>query len=88
MRLPPHVESGNWSLHRAIVEQAQDAIIYADRDGVIHLWNRGAEMIFGYAAAEVLGRNIDIIVPEKFSRVHAEGFRKALLGSICFPCRK
>ena len=39
-------------LHRAIIEQSQDAVIFADRDGVIRLWNRGAEIIFGWGAAE------------------------------------
>ena len=41
-------------LFRAIVEQAPDAIIFADRDGLIRIWNHGAETIFGYSAAEVL----------------------------------
>jgi len=65
-------------LHRAIVEQAQDAIIFADRDGIIRLWNRGAEIIFGYAAAEALGQSLDLIIPERFRHAHDEGFRHAL----------
>ena len=66
------------NLHRAIVEQAQDAIIFADRAGIIRLWNRGAEVIFGYAAAEALGQSLDLIIPEKFRHAHDEGFRHAL----------
>lgn len=73
---PPNSLSA--SLHRAIIEQAQDAIIFADRDGVIRLWNRGAEIIFGFAAAEALGRNLDLIVPEKQRRAHNAGYRRAI----------
>ena len=36
------------TLCRQIVETAGDAIIFADRDGIIRLWNRAAEGIFGY----------------------------------------
>ena len=66
------------SLHRAIVEQAQDAIIFADREGVIRLWNRGAEIIFGFSAAEAIGHDLDLIVPEKLRRAHNEGYRHAM----------
>jgi PAS domain S-box-containing protein len=65
-------------LHRAIVEQAQEAIIFADRDGIIRLWNRGAEIVFGYAAAEAVGQSLDLIVPERFRKAHNEGFSKAI----------
>lgn len=56
MRWGHKFEPANMDLFRAIVEQAEDAIIFADRDEVIRLWNRGAEVIFGYSAAEVVGR--------------------------------
>jgi PAS domain S-box-containing protein len=65
-------------LHRGIVEQSHDAIIFADRDGLIRLWNRGAETLFGYARHEVLGRNLDLIIPENFRRAHDEGYRRAM----------
>jgi PAS domain S-box-containing protein len=70
------LDAGN--LHRAIIEQAQDAVIFADRGGIIQLWNRGAEIIFGYAAAEALGQSLDLIIPERFRHAHDEGFRHAL----------
>jgi PAS domain S-box-containing protein len=38
-----------------IVQNAPEAIIYADRAGIIQLWNTGAEAMFGYAAEEALG---------------------------------
>lgn len=78
MTFASHFEPGASHLHRAIVEQAQEAIIFADRDGVIRLWNRGAEIVFGYSADEAVGRSLDLIVPEKFRKAHNEGFRKAI----------
>lgn len=66
------------NLHAAIVEQAQDAIIFTDRAGIIHVWNRGAEIIFGFSAAEAVGRTLDLIVPEKFRHAHHEGFHRAM----------
>lgn len=65
-------------LCRAIVEKAQDAIIFADRDGIIRLWNRGAEIIFGFGEKEALGRNLDMIIPEKFRNAHDAGYRAAM----------
>lgn len=47
----------------AIVEGSADAIVAKTLDGVITSWNRGAERMFGYAAAEVIGRPITVIVP-------------------------
>ncbi|MEO8346148.1 MAG: PAS domain S-box protein [Betaproteobacteria bacterium] len=65
-------------LFQAIVEQAPDAIIFADHDGSIQVWNRGAETIFGYSATEVVGKSLDVIIPERLRRAHWEGFRKAI----------
>lgn len=61
-----------------IVENAQDAIIYADRDGIIRLWNSGAEAMFGYRAEEALGQTLDIIIPESLRARHWEGYRKVM----------
>lgn len=47
----------------AIVESSDDAIISKTLDGVITSWNKGAERIYGYAAEEVLGQPISIIIP-------------------------
>jgi PAS domain S-box-containing protein len=65
-------------LCREIVEDAQDAIIFADRDGVIHLWNSGAEALFGYKPEEALGRTLDLIIPEGLRPRHWEGYRRAM----------
>lgn len=65
-------------VHRRIVEQAPEAVIFADRDGVVRLWNRGAETIFGFTAAEALGRDLDMIIPERFRAAHNAGYRRAM----------
>ena len=65
-------------LLRAMVEQASEALIFADRDGLIRLWNSGAATIFGHSAAEALGQSLDIIIPERFRKAHWDGFHKAL----------
>ena len=71
-------EHAKLNLFQAIVEQAPDAIIFADRGGAIRVWNRGAEIVFGYAAAEVLGKSLDVIIPERLRDAHWEGFRRAI----------
>ncbi len=65
-------------LSRQIVSKAADAIIFADTEGAIRLWNAGAEAIFGYPSAEALGQSLDLIVPEKLRERHWEGYRKVM----------
>ena len=53
-------------LERArIIDQIHDAVIGTDLNGVITLWNRGAERQFGYEAKEIIGRPVYILYPEE-----------------------
>lgn len=53
------------NLFSAAVRSSADAIVTKTLDGVITGWNPAAELLFGFAAHEVLGRHIDIILPEE-----------------------
>jgi len=65
-------------LFEAIALQIPDAVIFADRDGIIRIWNRGAETVFGFAADEVVGQSLDVIVPERLRPAHWAAFRCAI----------
>jgi len=69
--------SQDW-LCRRIVEHSQDAVIFADGDGVIRLWNAGAAAIFGFSAAEALGQSLNLIIPENLRARHEEGYRRVM----------
>jgi PAS domain S-box-containing protein len=65
-------------LCQQIIENAPDAILYVDAQGLIQLWNGGAERIFGFSASEAIGKSLDIIIPEKLRGRHWEGYYKVM----------
>jgi PAS domain S-box-containing protein len=65
-------------LCRRIVAESRDAIIFADREGRIRLWNKGATAMFGYRPEEALGQDLDLIIPEKLRARHQEGYRRVM----------
>ncbi len=70
------------TLYRKIVEAAGDAVIFADRDGIIRLWNRAAEGIFGYTEEEAIGQSLDLIIPERHREPHWKGYGRAMLDGV------
>lgn len=61
-----------------ILEQTTDAVVYADAQGTIARWNAAAALLFGFSAAEAIGRNLDLIIPEHLRAAHWKGFEAAL----------
>ena len=70
------------TLCRQIVETVGDAVIFADRDGIVRFWNRAAEGIFGYTEKEAVGRSLDLIIPERQREPHWKGYGKAMLDGV------
>ena len=75
-------------LCQQIVENSQEAIIFADRDGIIRLWNTGAETIFGYRAAEVVGQSLELIIPERLRAQHRHGYHRVMATGVTLYDRK
>lgn len=67
------------SLGDLILEQAADALIYADRKGLIRRWNAAATSMFGYAFSEAYEQSLDLIIPEPLRAAHWRGFEAAML---------
>ena len=65
-------------LGRAVIETASDAVVLADREGVIRFWNPGAERLFGLASAQALGQSLDIIIPEPQRARHWAGYHRVM----------
>jgi len=61
-----------------LIEESPDAILVADREGMIRCWNRGAELIFGYTASEAVGQSLDLIIPENLRGRHWEGYWRVM----------
>jgi PAS domain S-box-containing protein len=47
----------------AIIDSADDAIVAKDLDGIVQSWNAGAERVFGYTAAEIVGKPVRLLIP-------------------------
>lgn len=60
------------------LETDVEAVIFADRGGVIRYWGRGAETIFGHSAADALGESLDLIIPERFRSAHWQAYDRAV----------
>jgi PAS domain S-box-containing protein len=75
----PQEEAARW---RAIVESAVDGIIVIDKRGQIEFFNPAAERMFGYAADEVVGRNVSILMPQPHASAHDGYLAKYLTSGV------
>jgi len=66
----------------AIVESSRDAIISFDREARVETWNPAAEQLFGHAAADVIGRGYDMLVPPAGVAEFRAAFAQALRGEV------
>lgn len=66
--------------YRAVTQSAKDAIITVNSDGTIMGWNLSAESMFGYPEAEVLGQQLDLIVPHQFRADFHDGLKRVQAG--------
>lgn len=62
----------------ALVAALGDAVMVCDAQGAITLWNPACERMFGFTEAEVLGRSMDMIIPERLRGRHWEGYHKTM----------
>lgn len=65
-------------LGELILEQAAEAVVYANRHGVIERWNAAAARMFGFSATEALGQSLDLMIPEHLRKAHWRGFDAAM----------
>jgi PAS domain S-box-containing protein len=66
------------ALAHAVLSTKSDALIAADKKGVIRFWNPGAARIFGFSEAEAIGQSLDIIIPERLRQRHWDGYDKTM----------
>ncbi len=64
---------GSLSRQAALIDQTRDAMVCVDLDGLITTWNKGAERIYGWTAAEAIGRHIALTHPEDDSATWKRG---------------
>jgi PAS domain S-box-containing protein len=65
-------------LGELILDQMAEALVYANREGVIERWNAGAVAMFGHSAAEAIGQKLDLMIPEHLRAAHWRGFDAAM----------
>ena len=66
------------NLFNQLVNNAPDAVLISDLEGVIRFWNSGAELMFGYTSAEAVGQPLDLIIPENLRGRHGEGYERVM----------
>jgi len=65
-------------LYKLAIEQGADAVIFADIEGIIQIWNASAQAMFGFPSTEALGKSLNIIIPEDLRAAHWDAFGAAI----------
>ncbi|MCB1913492.1 MAG: PAS domain S-box protein [Rhodocyclaceae bacterium] len=66
------------ALSHHVLAQLADALIFADCEGRIRVWNGAAEALFGFPASAAIGQSLDLIIPERLRAAHWDGFNRAV----------
>lgn len=61
-----------------LLRSMPEAVIFCDLQGLIRVWNAGAEKVFGWRADEAIGQSLDLIIPERMRKAHWDGFHQAV----------
>lgn len=61
---------------RAVVGATPDAVVLADHNGTILLWNQAAARLFGYTEGEVIGQPLTLLMPHRYREAHQAGMRR------------
>jgi len=61
-----------------LLDGIPDALVMADRGGIIHIWNGCAERIFGFGERDAVGQSLDIITPERLRDRHWRGYKTTM----------
>jgi PAS domain S-box-containing protein len=64
--------------YQALAQAAADGIITIDNQGLIQYLNSATEVLFGYQAAEIVGQDISILMPDEFGKAHSAGIQRYL----------
>jgi PAS domain S-box-containing protein len=72
------MESALERIAARIVEGAADAVLFTDREGKIRLWNAGAERMFGWTAAEAVGKSMELIIPDRLRARHWQNWDRVM----------
>jgi PAS domain S-box-containing protein len=66
----------------ALVAAMGDAVMVCDAQGLITLWNPAAERMFGHPEAEILGRSLDLIIPQRQQQRHWDGYHQTMKSGV------
>jgi adenylate cyclase len=66
---------------QALLRSVTDAVVCADADGCVTIWNPAAERLLGHAAADIVGRSLTLIIPARYRSAHETGMANLNAGS-------